>query len=643
MIILRLTPGGANSINKFCAAYALSRRLDEELIIDIGKCQNYEWGYVIDFLNIPTYTKYSHYCNDSSPLYMLNDDVFIAHLDEYPDIRSAAALRQLAGDKTIVLDDWFMDQLKFYDDYMGELRPMLTWRGMNGNIEAFRRLISGRISVGVHIRRTDMLHASFAIPTEDNYYKAAIEYCRSKIGKDVLFCVFSDDIEWAEDFLGEDENIKYIHFIGYDDADVEELICLSLCDHRVRPRSSSYSDLADRINGDENRITVWQGDVARYSLGERAYNTLKGMKHWGKRRILTKLFKNNYQEFREELRRYDWNRNNFRLLDGNLIDKYAVRYAKKDVQCASIESIMNPALSLENASRLLEAMREFELDYRVLSFDEEIEYRYRKFKCLYLIGEYERAIAQADYVWGHKIKSEDFREEYASTLEKTGVVREAELLRVNKRNIRFVIISSIPSVYMLSPYGSGELAISLAKSGFDVDIVWNALNSDEEMYQRNSEYLSTWHGVCLGCRQYLYKDVVNNGVSEFIREIREEADDENVCTVVISRDPATFRTAVDNVHYIWIDNSDEYDLEREFYLEAGNDVQNIVDSADYIISSHSELYADMNIPKSKIIEYCNKTYQEPYWEIGRRWQQHDCHRLSERTINMCMAVIEKLS
>ena len=61
--------------------------------------------------------------------------------------------------------------------------------------------------------------------------------------------------------LGKDDSIYYVHFCGYDDADIAEFICLTLCDHRVLSNSSTFGRLADELNGKKGRYTFYQGDI----------------------------------------------------------------------------------------------------------------------------------------------------------------------------------------------------------------------------------------------------------------------------------------------------------------------------------------------------------------------------------------------
>ena len=52
MIICRISPGLANQMYEYAAAYALSKELKQELALDISECANSSWGYLLDNFNM---------------------------------------------------------------------------------------------------------------------------------------------------------------------------------------------------------------------------------------------------------------------------------------------------------------------------------------------------------------------------------------------------------------------------------------------------------------------------------------------------------------------------------------------------------------------------------------------------------------
>lgn len=628
MVIVRLTPGFANSIMEFCGGYALARELDEELVLDIGRCQGSAWGYLVDMLNIPDYRKITYYSDNRTDLSMpkeLRNGRVIIKIPQYRSLEDAGNLKN--DDADLYLCDFFMDQFKYYNKYWGEILPMLSYKAKSKNIEAFKDLIKGRVSVGVHFRRGDMLYADFAEATEDDYYKAAIEYCRKKIDKNAIFCVFSDDIEYAENLLGYDENIRYIHFVGYDDADVEEFICLSLCDHRVRPKSSSYSDLADRVHWGKRRKTIMQGELKGETGGQYKRRLLKERYKVLKWLFITSIVKNKYEVERERVRRKLFN-SSYCYLDRILIDRYAAAYNKNNDGHSSVllGDIFDKTVSPDNAREILCDMRAYELNYKTITLNEELVYRFKKFECYYYLGDYERAIGNGDYIWGWMGKNKVFRREYYEILKELGLNSEADLICCDLNNVSFIIFSDAPSVYSSNLIGLGELAVGLAKMGSEVILVENPTDEVEAIYINKNDFLTNRHEVSYGCRQFMYNYVKERGYNNFIKERIKKGEDR--ISIVIADDKNVFDDKSEDTVYIWKDNKDTNDPEQSMKNTEKPQL------TDYILTSTPEHYTD----KSNLIVYNSSTNQQPYWETTKRWQQHDCHRLSERTINICKAI-----
>ena len=643
MVVIRISPGFANSLMEFCGGYALARELSEDIMLDIGLCQDSAWGYLVDMFNIPDYKKYTYYTSDchnqglrdpKSIPDKLRSDAECVNIPDYPNLNSASWFKGLETD--LFLCDFFMDRFKYFDKYWDELLPMMTYRGRSDNIDSFKKLIKDRISVGVHIRRTDMLYSGYTL-TEDDYYKAAIEYCRKNIASDALFCVFSDDIKYARMLLGDDENIKYVHFVGYDDVDVEEFACLSLCDHRIRSRSSSYGDFADSINGAKNRITLIQGDLEKRSVFDKLKSRFENTGlYYSIKKTTGKIKKRSLDELDEKFERLKFEKKNynFRIIDRSLINKYAPLFVvnKNDQSTNLLESILSTEVTKNNAVSVLDRMREYELNYAAPSPDDDIIYRYKKFRCYYLTCDYERAVGLADYIWGCMKKSDNFRTEYAATLKKLGIEGESRLVSYNGIKCSFIIISDAPATYSSSVYGMGELAVGLAKMGFDVSVVYEPQDETEAIYMDDHTNMTNRHEVVLGSKWYKYRDVEKEGFFGFIKRVSNE-EITNKRTIVISRVPGVFCDKVPGVCYIWIDDADENDPEKSYYTKYSDKRTDMINSADYILTCQANGFSGEI--ENKLILYNSVSYQTQFWVTEERMKQHHCHRLSKRILSIC--------
>ena len=177
-------------------------------------------------------------------------EIWVEDGKQYVKYKGLAQLCDMDRPDIIYLCGYFSDRKKYFDKYWEEIKHIFTLKHPHREVEKFKRLIRGKTSVGVHIRRGDMLLADFATAMKDDYYRASAAYCREKY-ENCIFCVFSDDITFAKQLLGQDSSVYYVHFYGYDDAALLEFICLSLCNHRILSNSSTFSKLADELNTNE--------------------------------------------------------------------------------------------------------------------------------------------------------------------------------------------------------------------------------------------------------------------------------------------------------------------------------------------------------------------------------------------------------
>lgn len=121
----------------------------------------------------------------------------------------------------------------------------IFWGVEDPFLRCFGNMIRDRISVGVHIRRTDFL----LLEWEDSYsyYRNTIQDMREKF-PEAEFFFFSDDLQDVHNNLGDDCHFHYISLPGGYVTDVTEMFCLALCDYRIGSRQSGYSRMADFLS-----------------------------------------------------------------------------------------------------------------------------------------------------------------------------------------------------------------------------------------------------------------------------------------------------------------------------------------------------------------------------------------------------------
>ena len=65
MVVVRISPGLANPMYEFMAAYALAKELGQELVVDIAECIDAAWDYCLDYFNIPSVKKIVYNTKDA--------------------------------------------------------------------------------------------------------------------------------------------------------------------------------------------------------------------------------------------------------------------------------------------------------------------------------------------------------------------------------------------------------------------------------------------------------------------------------------------------------------------------------------------------------------------------------------------------
>jgi len=107
-------------------------------------------------------------------------------------------------------------------------------------------------SVAVHIRRGDYVSLNLDSICNLNYYHAAMEIMKEKIG-DLQFFIFSDDPKWAADNF-KDMSMNIVSSDEYRSPCVD-LYLMSQCKHQIIA-NSSYSWWAAWLNNNKNKIII---------------------------------------------------------------------------------------------------------------------------------------------------------------------------------------------------------------------------------------------------------------------------------------------------------------------------------------------------------------------------------------------------
>lgn len=126
----------------------------------------------------------------------------------------------------------------------------------NKNIE-LAELITNKRAVSCHVRRGDYLKDSLYGVCTSEYYVKAIDEINKKVSPD-LYCVFSDDIKWCKENLGEiigkDKEIVFVDWNKGENS-FRDMQLMSLCNHNIIA-NSSFSWWGAWLNNHEDKVVI---------------------------------------------------------------------------------------------------------------------------------------------------------------------------------------------------------------------------------------------------------------------------------------------------------------------------------------------------------------------------------------------------
>lgn len=126
----------------------------------------------------------------------------------------------------------------------------------NKNIE-LAELITNKRAVSCHVRRGDYLKDSLYGVCTSEYYVKAIDEINKKVSPE-LYCVFSDDIKWCKENLGEiigkDKDIVFVDWNKGENS-FRDMQLMSLCNHNIIA-NSSFSWWGAWLNNHEDKVVI---------------------------------------------------------------------------------------------------------------------------------------------------------------------------------------------------------------------------------------------------------------------------------------------------------------------------------------------------------------------------------------------------
>lgn len=223
--------------------YALYRKLmylGKKLKLDLKYYEKHPNHYGLDIFNLP--------------IYIANDKEIAVSKDEYRSVFSRVR-RKFIGKRNCIINEidtlsmaynpkvfdlkrgylyGYWQSEKYFDDIRQILLEEFAFPKVceKQNLDLINK-INSTISISIHIRRGDYLNG-FPLMTKE-YYSKAIEYFQNKY-ENILFVVFSNDIDWAK------ENLQFKNglFIDWNTGknSWKDMYLMTQCKHNIIANSS---------------------------------------------------------------------------------------------------------------------------------------------------------------------------------------------------------------------------------------------------------------------------------------------------------------------------------------------------------------------------------------------------------------------
>lgn len=156
----------------------------------------------------------------------------------------------------------------FYDGYWQNEKNFLPIRNQILKVFSFPQfnddknkelaeLITNKKTVSCHVRRGDYLKDPLYGVCTSEYYVKAIDEINRKVSPE-LYCVFSDDIQWCKQNLGEiigkDKDIVFVDWNKGENS-FRDMQLMSLCNHNIIA-NSSFSWWGAWLNNHEDKVVI---------------------------------------------------------------------------------------------------------------------------------------------------------------------------------------------------------------------------------------------------------------------------------------------------------------------------------------------------------------------------------------------------
>ena len=267
MIIIHIIGGLGNQMFQYAFAYALSKKRQTDLKLDITGFNHYDLrSYRLHAYTIKETFASKREINTGKYLSENTVQYLIRILKRkrretattYYEEKHFHVTNTILDMTDAVYFAGYWQSEKYFVEYRAELLNIFRLKNpLLETSQTFLHSIHATNSVSVHIRRgdyvTDPTTNDFHGTCDLNYYQNAVEYVKNCVENPHYF-IFSDDLDWAKDHLHFFDQKTFIEY-EYDAIDYEEMYLMSQCKHNIIA-NSSFSWWGAWLNQNAEKIII---------------------------------------------------------------------------------------------------------------------------------------------------------------------------------------------------------------------------------------------------------------------------------------------------------------------------------------------------------------------------------------------------
>lgn len=261
MIYSQATGGLGNQLYNYAIGFALAKKYEDALTLDISPYRFSPRPYVLDHftLSYPAVSicpasrdaKLSRMFARIRRILTTNRHGRCKWIKELPETRNQYGNYDFSHKKSLYLEGYWQ-HYRYFDAYRDLLCKefQLKKEYISDACAALIAECTARDSVAVHIRRGDY-EASWVLP--DSYYHRAFEAVNQKLEAPHYY-IFCEDVAYVKEHYGYLQNKTFITG-SYPLSDLEEFFLMSKCRHQITA-NSTFSWWAAYLNTNPDKLVA---------------------------------------------------------------------------------------------------------------------------------------------------------------------------------------------------------------------------------------------------------------------------------------------------------------------------------------------------------------------------------------------------